>query len=58
VFVVAARGVGPFDSHVGTLALLQALAAGVAARLRRSATERLDDVEAAWSVGQELVDGY
>jgi DNA-binding MurR/RpiR family transcriptional regulator len=56
-FVVSARGVGPFDSHVGTLALLQALAAGVASRLRRSATERLDAVEAAWSAGQELVEG-
>lgn len=58
VFVVSARGVGPFDSHVGTLALLQALAAGVAARLRRTATERLDAVEDAWAVGNELVDGF
>jgi DNA-binding MurR/RpiR family transcriptional regulator len=57
VFVVAARGVGPFDSHVGTLSLLQALAAGVAARLRRSATARLDAVERSWATGQELVEG-
>jgi DNA-binding MurR/RpiR family transcriptional regulator len=56
VFVVAARGVGPFDSHVGTLALLQAIAAGVAARLRRSATTRLDAVEHSWARGNELVD--
>src|SRR5262249_54864041 len=44
VFAVAARGVGPFDSHVGTLALLDALAAGVAAKLRKSAMTRLDAV--------------
>lgn len=55
-FVVSARGVGPFDSHVGTLALVQALATGVAARLRRTATQRLDAVEAAWAAGTELVD--
>jgi DNA-binding MurR/RpiR family transcriptional regulator len=57
VFVVAARGVGPFDSHVGTLSLLQALVAGVASRLRRSATARLDAVEYSWATGNELVDG-
>jgi DNA-binding MurR/RpiR family transcriptional regulator len=56
-FVVSARGVGPFDSHVGTLALLQALAAGVAARSRRTAAARLDAVEDAWGENQELVDG-
>jgi DNA-binding MurR/RpiR family transcriptional regulator len=56
-FVVAARGVGPFDSHAGTLALVHALAAGVAARLRRSATARLDAIEQAWAHGRELVDG-
>ena len=56
VFVVAARGVGPFDSHTATMALLHALAAGVAARLRRSATARLDAIEHAWSAGNELVD--
>ena len=56
VFVVDAHGAGPFDSHVGTLALLEALAAGVAARLRRSATTRLDAIEASWASGNELVD--
>jgi DNA-binding MurR/RpiR family transcriptional regulator len=47
-FVVRAEGVGPFDSHVGTLALVNALVAGVAARLRGTAVERLDRIEAAW----------
>lgn len=46
VFLVTAVGAGPFDSHVGTLALGNALVAGVAARLRTSATARLDAVEA------------
>lgn len=48
-FVVAAEGAGPFDTHVGTLALLDALVTGVAARLRTTAARRLDDVEAAWA---------
>jgi len=56
VFVVAARGVGPFDSHTATMALVHALTAGVAARLRRSATARLDAIEQSWSAGNELVD--
>ena len=49
VFTVAAEGPGPFDSHVGTLALLDALVAGVSDRLRASATTvaRIDSVEAA-----------
>jgi DNA-binding MurR/RpiR family transcriptional regulator len=55
-FVVAARGVGPFDSHTGTAALAHVLAAGVAARLQKSATARLDAVESAWSETDELVD--
>ena len=55
VFVVAAEGVGPFDSHVGILALGNALVAGVALRLRASATDRLDAVEAATAVA--LTDG-
>lgn len=46
-FVVDAAGLGPFDSHVATLALGGALVANVAARLRRSASARLDAVEAA-----------
>jgi DNA-binding MurR/RpiR family transcriptional regulator len=55
-FVVSAGGAGPFDSHVGTLALLNALASGVAGRLRASATERLDRVETAWRLSGALVD--
>lgn len=46
-FVVDAAGPGPFDSHVATLALGNALVAEVASRLRRSATPRLDAVESA-----------
>jgi len=56
-FVVAARGAGPFDSHTATTALVHALAAGVAARLRRGAIARLDAVELAWVAGDVLVDG-
>ena len=41
-FTASVNGAGPFDSHVGLLALANALLAGVAARLRRSATDRLD----------------
>ncbi|HYD09325.1 MAG TPA: MurR/RpiR family transcriptional regulator [Acidimicrobiales bacterium] len=46
-FVVDAEGAGPFDSHVATLALGGALVAEVATRRRRTATARLDRVEAA-----------
>ena len=56
VFVVTADGAGPFDSHVGTLALANALTTGVAARLRRPATERLDRVESAWQSAASLTD--
>ena len=55
-FVVAAEGAGPFDSHVGTLALANALVTGVAARLRRPATDRLDRVESAWQSANALTD--
>jgi DNA-binding MurR/RpiR family transcriptional regulator len=55
-FVVAARGVGPFDSLTASIALVHALAAGVAAALQPTATARLDAAEAAWTVGHELVD--
>ena len=53
---IAAAGGGPFDSHVGTLALINLLVAGVADRLRREATERLDQAEAAWQAGGALKD--
>lgn len=46
-FILAAEGPGPFDSHVGTLALLNALVAGVADRVRSAAASRLEGVEAA-----------
>ena len=53
---VAAAGGGPFDSHVGTLALINLLAAGVADRLRAVATDRLDRAEAAWRAADSLFD--
>ena len=55
-FVVSAGGAGPFDSHVGTLALLNALVAGCAGRLRESAKERIDRIEAAWAPGRSLIE--
>jgi DNA-binding MurR/RpiR family transcriptional regulator len=55
-FAVAAEGAGPFDSHVGTLALANALVTAVAGRLRQSATRRLDAVEAAWKGAGALVE--
>lgn len=55
-FVISARGVGPFDSAVGAMSLVHALIAAVAARLRRSATGRLDAVEASWRAGTDLVE--
>lgn len=55
-FVVAARGVGPFDSATGAVAVVHALGAGVAARLRRSAAGRLDQIEASWAAAADLVD--
>ncbi|HZQ28571.1 MAG TPA: MurR/RpiR family transcriptional regulator [Acidimicrobiales bacterium] len=45
VFTVMAEGPGPFDSHVGTLALTNALVAAVAERVRARAAERLARVE-------------
>jgi DNA-binding MurR/RpiR family transcriptional regulator len=55
-FVVAGEGAGPFDSHVGTLALVNALVSAVAGLLRRPAAARLDRVEAAWQSADALVD--
>jgi DNA-binding MurR/RpiR family transcriptional regulator len=52
---IAAQGVGPFDSMTGGVALANALVAGVAARMRDTATGRLDAVEAAWSETAALV---
>jgi DNA-binding MurR/RpiR family transcriptional regulator len=55
-FTVQAEGAGPFDSHVGTLALVNALVTGVAGRLRRTATARLHAVEDAWRRTDALLD--
>lgn len=55
-FTVSAAGAGPFDSHVGTLALGNVLVAGVADRLRGVAVERLDRTEAAWRAAGSLTD--
>ena len=55
-FTASVTGAGPFDSHVGLLALANALLAGAAARLRRSATDRLDEVESAWRSAAVLTD--
>lgn len=54
--VVRAEGVGPFDSYVGVLALLNTLAAAAADGLRAGATSRLDRVEAAWRAADALTD--
>jgi DNA-binding MurR/RpiR family transcriptional regulator len=55
-FAIAAASVSPFDSHVGTLALFDLLVANAAERLREIATERLQQVEAAWAEGRSLTD--
>jgi DNA-binding MurR/RpiR family transcriptional regulator len=55
-FTVAAAGGGPFDSHVGTLALTNLIVAALADRLRAEATDRLDRAEAAWRIGDALTD--
>ena len=55
-FAVAAASVSPFDSHVGTLALFDLLVANAAERLRDIATERLQQVEAAWAAGGSLTE--
>jgi DNA-binding MurR/RpiR family transcriptional regulator len=56
-FLVSAGSVSPFDSHVGTLALLNLIIANVATELRSSATTRLADVETAWSEHGSLTEG-
>lgn len=56
VFSVQAAGVGPFDSYVGALALLNLFVAAVSQRLQRSATDRIDRIEAAWAQMRALAD--
>ncbi len=53
---VSDAGGGPFDSHVGVLALMNALIAAVADHLREHATARLDRVEGAWRSAGALVE--
>jgi DNA-binding MurR/RpiR family transcriptional regulator len=55
-FVLSAGSVGPFDSHVGTLALLNYVITEVAGRLRSSAARRLDRVENAWRAAGSLTE--
>ena len=55
-FVLSAGSLGPFDSHVGTLALLNLVVTEVAGRLRSSATGRLDKVEDAWRAAGSLTE--
>lgn len=57
VFTVSAGAVGPFDSHVGMLALCNVLVAGVAERLREEAGDRLRRAEDAWRTTSALTDG-
>ncbi|MEA3185873.1 MAG: hypothetical protein QOC57_2441 [Ilumatobacteraceae bacterium] len=54
--VVTAAGAGPFDSHVGTLALMNVLVAAAAIQLRNVATARLDRSEAAWLASNALTE--
>ncbi len=54
-FFFAARGVGPFDSLTGAMALANAVGAAVAVRLRPTATGRLDAIEDAWATNDMLV---
>jgi DNA-binding MurR/RpiR family transcriptional regulator len=55
-FVLSAGSIGPFDSHVGTLALLNLVVTEVAARTRSSASGRLDRVENAWRAAGSLTE--
>lgn len=53
-FVVSAASVSAFDSHVGTLALLNLIVANIAERLKDSAADRLQQVESSWAAGGSL----
>jgi DNA-binding MurR/RpiR family transcriptional regulator len=55
-FVVSAASTGPFDSHVGTLALLNLFVVEVAAARREHAAERLEAIEEAWGEADALTD--
>jgi DNA-binding MurR/RpiR family transcriptional regulator len=56
VLTVAADAAGPFDSSVGILALLNALVAGVADRLRPQAARRIERLEQTWVESGALLD--
>jgi DNA-binding MurR/RpiR family transcriptional regulator len=56
-FLVTGGAVGPFDSHVGTLSLLNLIASSVATTLRATAADRLDAIESAWRSRGALTDG-
>lgn len=56
-FVVSAAAVGPFDSQIGTLSVLNLLANGVAAETVETATHRLSAIEDGWTAGRLLTDG-
>jgi DNA-binding MurR/RpiR family transcriptional regulator len=56
-FLVTGGAVGPFDSHVGTLALLNLVTTAVATALRATAADRLAAIEAAWSSRGALTQG-
>lgn len=56
-FAVASEGAGPFDSHLGVLSVANLLVTCVADALRRSAVERIDEIESAWNVAGALLDG-
>ncbi len=55
-FVIAAHSTGPFDSHVGTLALLDLFVIGTAGVDPVRATARLDRLEASWRAANALAD--
>lgn len=55
-FVVAAAALGPFDSHVGTLALVHLLVALASRQLSPTAAARLDQIERAWQERTSLVE--
>lgn len=54
-FDVFAGSVSPFDSHVGTLALLNLVLANASAALRETGGDRLAAIESAWRAGRTLV---
>ncbi|MFN8019362.1 MAG: SIS domain-containing protein [Acidimicrobiales bacterium] len=57
LLVVDGEGIGPFDNYVGALALLSALVAAVAERLKGEATGSLDRIERSWRATGALTDG-